>query len=41
LPIESTLNSARKIETLEKLIENKGNFELTKEELELVEALNS
>ena len=41
LPIESTLNSARKIETLEKLIENKGNFELNKEELELVEALNS
>ena len=40
IPIENTINEARKIEVLHNLIKNNGqNFNLTKEQLELVEKL--
>jgi len=41
IPIEETLKKARQIETLHNLIKNNGeNFDLTKEQLELIEKLN-
>lgn len=36
MPLESTIKEARKIENIQKLIQNKGNFNLTQEELELI-----
>ena len=42
VPIENTINNARKIETIHNLIKNNGqNFNLTNEELELVEKLSN
>ena len=42
MPIENTINNARKIETIHNLIKNNGqNFNLTNEELELVEKLSN
>ena len=41
LPIESTLKEARKIESIQKLVESKGNFNVSVEELELIEAFNN
>ncbi len=39
-PIETTINSAREVENLHKLIKNNGQkFDLTKEQLELVKVL--
>ena len=41
-PIEKTINEARKIEMLHNLIKNNGqNFELTQEQIELVEKFNN
>lgn len=41
VPIENTINSARKIETLHNLIKNNNkNFDLSEDELELVNKLN-
>ena len=41
MPIEKTIKNARVIETLHKLIKNKGkNFDLSTEELELAKKLN-
>lgn len=40
LPLENTINNARKIENIHTLIKNKGeNFNLSKEEIELAEKL--
>lgn len=42
IPIENTLNEARTVETLHNLIRNNnGNFNLSKEELELAEKINN
>ena len=41
IPIENTINSARNVEALHELIKNNGqNFNLTQEEIELVNKLN-
>ena len=40
IPLENTLKTARKIETLQGLIENTGSFDLTQEEMELAEAIS-
>ena len=37
MPLESTIKEARKIENIQNLIQNKGNFNLSKEELKLIE----
>lgn len=39
LPLEKTLNEARQIENIHKLIKNSGSFELTKEQMELANIL--
>ncbi len=39
LPLEKTLNEARQIENIHKLIKNSGKFELTKEQIELANIL--
>lgn len=41
LPIENTLKEARKIESIHNLVENKGNFDISIEELELIEVFNN
>ena len=40
LPLEKVLRTARKIETLQNLIESKGSFDLSDEEKELAETLS-
>lgn len=39
LPIENTIKEARKIENIHILIKNKGNFNLSNDELELAKKL--
>ena len=41
LPLENILKSARRIDIMQNLIENTGSFELTEEEMELVNCLNA
>lgn len=41
MPLESTIKEARKIENIQNLIQNKGNFNLTQDELKLIEKFSN
>ena len=41
MPLETTLQQARKIENIQNLIQNKGNFNITQEEMELLDKFST
>ena len=41
MPLESTINEARKIENIQKLIQNKGDFNVSQEEQDLLEKFST